>query len=224
MDRRTWLTTTVAAAVLVACGGDAPEVLAVDAEGTSTVDSTALAATLASYPLGTLSAAERDSLLYMREEEQLAHDVYAVSATIWPQPVFAKIRDSESTHAAAIQALLDRYGVPDPLAGLPNGSFKSATFQTLYQTLVARSRSNVLEALKVGVEIEELDMRDITAQKAGIDNADILLVYDNLLRGSRNHLRAFMKVLTQLGGSYVPIYISQAEFDAIVSSPVETGR
>lgn len=216
--------TAVAAAALVACGGDAPVVLAVDAEGSSTIDSTALSATLASYPLDTLSAAERASLLYMREEEQLAHDVYAVSATLWPQPVFANIRDSEATHAAAVQALLDRYGVPDPLAGLLNGSFKSASFQTLYQTLVARSRTSVLEALKVGVEIEELDMRDIAAQKVGIDNADILLVYDHLLRGSRNHLRAFMKVLTQLGGSYVPIYISQAEFDAIISSPVETGR
>jgi len=49
------------------------------------------------------------------------------------------------------------------------------------------------------------------------------MVYDNLLRGSRNHLRAFMKVLMQQGGSYVPQYISRAEFDAIVSSPVETG-
>jgi hypothetical protein len=49
------------------------------------------------------------------------------------------------------------------------------------------------------------------------------MVYDNLLRGSRNHLRAFMKVLVQQGGSYVPQYISQAEFDAIVNSPVETG-
>lgn len=224
MDRRAWLVTAVASAVVVACGGsDSPVVLAVNADGVSTVDSTALADSLATYPLGVLSAAERDSLLYMREEEQLAHDVYAVSATIWPQPVFANIRDSEATHSAAIKALLDRYGLPDPLAGLPSGSFKSASFQTLYQTLVARSRSSLVEALRVGVEIEELDIRDITAQKVDIDNADILLVYDHLLRGSRNHLRAFMKVLTQLGGSYVPIYISQAAFDAIVSSPVETG-
>lgn len=45
----------------------------------------------------------------------------------------------------------------------------------------------------------------------------------NLLRGSRDHLRAFMKVLTQQGGTYVPQYISQTEFYAIVNSPVETG-
>jgi hypothetical protein len=88
---------------------------------------------------------------------------------------------------------------------------------------VATSRTSLVEALKVGAQIEELDIRDITVQKVGIDNADFLMVYDNLLRGSRNHLRAFMKVLVQQGGSYVPQYISQAEFDAIVSSPVETG-
>jgi hypothetical protein len=32
-----------------------------------------------------------------------------------------------------------------------------------------------------------------------------------------------MKLLTQQGGHYVPQYISQAEFDAIVGSPIETG-
>jgi len=81
-----------------------------------------------------------------------------------------------------------------------------------------------VEALKVGAQIEELDMRDIEAQMTVVDNADILSVYDDLLRGSRNHLRAFMKVLVQLGGSYTPQYISQEQFDSIVTSPMETGR
>jgi hypothetical protein len=83
---------------------------------------------------------------------------------------------------------------------------------------------NLVEALKVGVQIEELDIADITSRLAGIDNADILMVFDNLLRGSRNHLRAYMKVLTLQGGSYTPQYINQTEFDAIVASPMETGR
>lgn len=226
MNRRHWMLATLATAAVAACGGSdsPPPVLNVTADGTTTIDAAALAAALATYPVSPLSTAERDSLLFMREEEQLAHDVYAVSATLWPQPIFANIRDSEATHAAAVKTLLDRYQLPDPLAGLPSGSFKTPAFQTLYQSLVARSRTSVIEALKVGVEIEELDIRDITAQKAAIDNADILMVYDHLLRGSRNHLRAFMKVLAQLGGSYVPVYISQAEFDAIVNSPIETGR
>lgn len=227
MKRRCFHATLLAvlAGGLVACGGsdDAGPAMGVDANGTSTFNAGNLAAQLSTFPLAALSPAEADSLAFMREEEQLAHDVYAASAALWGTPVFANISASEATHSAAVKALLDRYQLADPLAGLANGTFKSPAFQTLYATLVATSRTSLVESLKVGAQIEELDMRDITVQKAGIDNADILMVYDNLLRGSRNHLRAFMKVLMQQGGSYVPQFISQAEFDAIVNSPVETG-
>jgi hypothetical protein len=42
--------------------------------------------------------------------------------------------------------------------------------------------------------------------------------------GRDGHLRAFMKGLVQQGGSYLPQHIiSQAEFAAIVNSPVENG-
>ncbi len=95
------------------------------------------------------------------------------------------------------------------MAGLPNGTFKTPAFQALYNSLVATSRISLIEALKVGVEIEELDIRDINAQMVNIDNADILLVYSNLVSASANHLRAFMTVLTKNGGSYVPKYITQ---------------
>lgn len=227
MKRRCFHATLLAvlAIGLAACGGsdDAGPVMGVDANGTSSFNSANLAAQLSTYPLAALSTAEADSLAFMREEERLAHDTYAVSATLWSPPVFANITASEVTHSAAVKALLDRYQLADPLAGLSNGTFKSPAFQALHASLVASSRTSLIEALKVGAQIEELDMRDITVQKAGIDNADILMVYDNLLRGSRNHLRAFMKVLVQQGGSYVPQYISQAEFDAIVNSPEETG-
>lgn len=216
----------VLVSVLVACGSgdDARPVMTVDAEGVSTIDGRVLTDQLATVPASALSQAEAASLLFMREEEQLAHDVYAVSATLWPPPIFANIAASEATHSSAVKTLLDRYALTDPLAGLPNGTFKTPAFQALYNALVSASRVSLIEALKVGVQIEELDIRDITAQQTAIDNADTLNVYDNLLRGSRNHLRAFMKVLTQQGGTYVPQYISQAEFDAIVNAPMETGR
>jgi hypothetical protein len=198
---------------------DAPvPLLTIDAVGAATINAETLGRIVVTYPLAALSSAEVASLAYMREEEQLAHDVYAVSAGLWTLPIFSNITKSEATHSAAIKVLLDRYQQSDPLAGLPNGTFKTSTFQTLYNSLVATSRISLIEALMVGVEIEELDIRDITAQKMDIDNADILMVYDNLLTASRSHLRAFMKVLTQNGGTYVPKYITQVEFDAIVNA------
>ena len=222
-----WIAVSLLAASLAACGGgdDSGPSMNVDANGVSSFDAGTLATTLSTYTLQTPSAAEADSLSFMREEEELAHAVYVASATRWPAlPIFSNIAASETTHTTAVKALLDRYQLADPLAGLPLGTFKTPAFQTLYGNLVAASSVSLVEALKVGVQIEELDIRDLAAQMQAIDNADILLVYDNLLRGSRNHLRAYMKTLAQQGGSYTPQYITQAAFDAIVNSPMETGR
>lgn len=217
-------------ATLAACGGgsdggDPGSAMGVNGSGMSSFDSGRLSATLQDYPLQTVSAQEAQGLAYMREEEQLAHAVYLANAALWPTvQAFANVAGSEATHTSAVKALLDRYSLADPLAGLPLGSFHTPLLQTLYADLVAASSVSLVAAVKVGVQIEELDISDIASRRAATDNADILLVYDNLLRGSRNHLRAYMAVLVQQGGSYTPQYISQAEFDAILNSPMEKGR
>ncbi|MDP2677275.1 MAG: DUF2202 domain-containing protein [Rhodoferax sp.] len=54
------------------------------------------------------------------------------------------------------------------------------------------------------------------------DETDILTVYTSLLCGSGNHLRAFNEQLLAQGVTYVPQVISQAEWDAIASTPRET--
>ena len=226
LQPRPWIAATLAAAALslAACGGGDPApVMGVDASGTSTMDAANLATQLAALPLQTLSSAEAQGLAMMREEERLAHDVYAASATLWGTPIFANIASSEATHTAAVLALLERYSLPDPLAGLPEGVFFAPAFQDLHDTLVATSSGSLIDALIVGVQIEELDIRVIAALRAETDNADIQLVYDNLQRGSRNHLLSYYRLLTQQGGSYVPQTITPAEFDAIVGSPIESG-
>jgi hypothetical protein len=47
-------------------------------------------------------------------------------------------------------------------------------------------------------------------------------VYDYLLCGSRNHLRAFNGNLLNQGMTYEATVLSQAEWDAIASSAMET--
>jgi hypothetical protein len=79
------------------------------------------------------------------------------------------------------------------------------------------------DALAVGCLIEETDIRDINDKKAQVeDEPDIVLVYDNLLCGSRNHLRAFNSTLLQQGVTYVPQVLTQTEWDAIALSPHES--
>jgi hypothetical protein len=214
------------ALVLTACGGGGDSggpPLVVDAEGVSTFDSTVLGTTLTALPSETLSPAEQATLVYMREEEKLAHDVYVHLATLWGGSVksFANIATSEATHTEAVRQLLLRYNLADPAASLGAGQFQNPTLQALYTQLVAAGAPALVEALKVGAAIEEIDMVDIQAALVNVDNQDIRLVYENLLKGSRNHLRAFVKALLQQGVTYVPQYMNPADYLAIINTPIE---
>lgn len=170
---------------------------------------------------GTLTTNEAQPLTFTREEEKLARDVYDRLGDM--DPVFANIESSEQTHMDAVLTLLGRYDLPDPAAGKAAGAFTNQTLQKLHDQLVADGSSSTLAALQVGVTIEELDIRDIEVAKLATSRTDILTTYDDLTRGSRNHLRSFYGKLKGLGGSYVPKYLDAATFQAIVDSPMETG-
>jgi hypothetical protein len=166
-----------------------------------------------------LSQAEIDSLVFMREEEKLARDVYD-ALDVYGNP-FANIQKSEQSHMDRVLILLDDYGIPDPADGKGPGEFTNQDLLALFGSLVAQGSPTQLDALVVGCTIEELDIRDIEVAKTDVTHGDITATYDALLLGSRNHLRAFYGRLTNLGGSYTPQYVDQATFDAIVSSPKE---
>ena len=170
-----------------------------------------------------LSSAESDALAYMREEEKLAHDVYMTLYDQWHLPVFQNIANSEQTHTEAVRTLLDRYRVPDP-ASVEVGVFTDQTLQGLYNQLVQQGSQSLAEALKVGATIEEIDILDLEERLAQTEKADIILVYDNLMKGSRNHLRAFVSTLqTQSGETYQPQYLSPDAYQAIIGAPIESG-
>ena len=158
---------------------------------------------------GELSAAEIQGLLYMREEEELARDLYLdiYAAKDSRLTVFKNISDNaETQHAIAVLALLDMYGIEDPSTGVHN-TYTSAEIQALYnQLLNVAVGSDDIAALKVGALVEETDIRDINAVKAEVsaNHTEIISTYENLLCGSRNHLRAFAKQIeSRTGQSYV---------------------
>lgn len=75
----------------------------------------------------------------------------------------------------------------------------------------------------MGAEIEEVDIVDLQAALVYVDNQDIRAVYGNLLKGSRNHLRAFVLALQQQGVVYTPQYLTPADYQAIVGTSIEAG-
>ncbi len=167
---------------------------------------------------GELSAEESAALLYMREEEKLAHDVYVTLYAQWGLPLFQNISQSEQAHTDAVKALLDRYGLSDPALG-DVGVFTNPDLQALYNDLVAQGSASLADALKVGAAIEEIDILDLQEDLSLTDNADIQQIFTNLLNGSYNHLRAFVTTLNnQAGEVYQPQYLSADAYQAILSS------
>jgi len=100
--------------------------------------------------------------------------------------------------------------------------FEDLALQALYNNLMVRGHASLIDALKVGALIEETDIHDIDQKKTVTDEEAILQVYDNLLCGSRNHLRAFNRQLLARGVTYVPQVIAQSDWDAIANEASET--
>ena len=144
---------------------------------------------ITTIPASDLSDAEAASLLFMREEEKLARDVYTKMYELWGMPIFQNIAGSEQMHMDQIKLLLDRYGLADP--ALAPGQFTDPALQALYDQLVAQGSVSLADAMNVGVLIEQTDIADLQERIAQTDNADIQMVYSNLLNGSYNHLAAF---------------------------------
>jgi hypothetical protein len=204
---------------------DEQDVVNVDSDGNTTVDLSSLNSALNQAGFAVLSDEEVQDLLHMREEEKLAHDVYLTLYEQWRLPVFQNIANSELTHTSAVQTLLMRYDVEDPALNNGVGVFSDEGLQALYAQLVAQGSQSLPAALQVGATIEDLDIVDLEDAVARTDNRDISLVYSNLMKGSRNHLRAFISTLQKHGGEpYQPQYLDQAAFEAIINSPMERGR
>ena len=138
-----------------------------------------------------LSDEEINWLTYMREEEKLARDVYLFLYDKWHSRIFKNIAVSEQTHMDAIKTLLDRYGIPDPAADKGPGEFTNSQLQVLYDELIQDGSVSLIDALEVGVFIEETDIDDLNAGIASTTHKGIKIVYSNLLAGSLNHLNAF---------------------------------
>ena len=176
-----------------------------------------------SLPLEYLDEEEILSLLHMYEEEKVARDVYSTLFGTWGHWVFEHIATSEQKHMDAVGTLLSRYEIALPEnVEIPN-VFESYEMQNLYDALVEQGRISLVDALLVGATIEDLDIYDLQKYVNLTDNEDIQTVYQNLLRGSRNHMRSFTYQLTLNDIIYTPQYLTQEEIDDIISTERERG-
>lgn len=166
-----------------------------------------------------LSKTEENALIFMVEEEKLALDTYTYLGELWGINQFLNIQKSEQSHVNAVSNLIERYNLT--YSSLPEGEFMNEDLQGLYNQFVIDGSKSQLNALLIGATIEDLDIVDLEDQMQSISNGDILNVFESLQCGSRNHLRAFVGAIDQMGGTYTPQYLSMEEYLNILESSNE---
>lgn len=194
----------------------------------------------------TLDIGEETHLIFMREEEKLARDVYLTLSEVYPGDLtFSNIGDnSEQTHTDTVRDMLANFNIADPnpdannlpdSIGVYTGTDYGWYFTEKFNLLVEWGSQSQLDGWYVGAFIEELDMVDIigcpkvivetdngiNAGECGMDYTDepeLKTMYSHLVDGSENHLRAYVQSIENVigEGNYVAQVLTQAEVDAIL--------
>ncbi len=162
-------------------------------------------------------------IVYLKEEEKLARDVYAALSLEYDVPIFSNIARSEQRHMRQVDLLIVRYNLHDPVVDDTIGVFTNPDLATLYGDLVAIGQQSLEDALWVGATIEDLDLADLYDLIDTTDSLDVALIAQNLSAGSRNHLRAFARQLEPQGIAYEAQYLDPSVVEDILASEHERG-
>ena len=158
-------------------------------------------------------------LMYLREEEKLARDVYSAFYSVFPLRPFENISKSEQAHMTAIRRMIDLYGLTDPVKNNNPGEFSDPGLQQIYHSLIEQGVQNKISALKTAAFIKEKDIQDLQFE---LDNhvlpQNITYVYQNLLRASKRHLRVFTKILKGNGVEYIPQILEPDIYQIILAN------
>ena len=162
----------------------------------------------------TLDQQEKDAILYMREEEKLASDVYEFLYAKWNVNTFGNIRRSEQTHMDRMKTLITSYRLNDPVDKNSDkqGVFVNSVLQNYHKELTNAGSTSLTEALKAGAKIEELDIADLEERVKLTTRPDIISTYNYLKMASENHLRAFVRRLKMQDVNYEPVILNKPYF------------
>jgi len=168
-------------------------------------------------PSAEISSEEVAMLKYMMEEEKLARDVYTTFSSEYSLPIFANIAKSEQHHMDRVLCLLKYYTI-EGAASAETGVFNNPELQELYNNLIAQGSVSLVDALTVGATIEDVDIHDLNLYTQQTENEAIITVFKHLACGSGNHMRAFSRLLSKNDVVYTPQFISQDEYNTLLSA------
>jgi len=173
-------------------------------------------AAAAGAAVATLTAREKDSLIFIWEEEKAARDLYNGLYEKNNMTIFLDLVRSESSHMDQARTVMEKHGLTLP----PDepGVFQNQTLQEIHDQLLAEGLQSDQDALTVAAIFEEISIVDLEKELLASQAEDVRTVYDGLLAGSRKHLRSYVSDLEGQGIEYQPRYLEAEQFQEIVKS------
>lgn len=163
-----------------------------------------------------LTVIEKNSLIFMYEEEKPAHDIYLKLSEKNNIPIFKNISKSETYHMSLISELIQKHELSVATAD-ETGVFENKDLQKLYNDLIKKASKGITDALIVGATVEDTDIFDLEKMLSEITNPEIIKVYKQLICGSENHMRAFYRQLQIKNYEYQAQFISSEKLNTIVT-------
>jgi len=148
----------------------------------------------------TLTEEQKDRLFFIYQEEKVARDVYIYLSKLYPlESTFASIQLSEQRHIDAAEKLCVKHNVDISMIEENDcGYFEVPYLQDLYDKCIGMGSECLLDALNVGVLIEETDIGTLTESITSMDMPDdIIHTYELLREGSYNHLESYQAAVAR---------------------------
>ncbi len=174
------------------------------------------------FPFEDLSGQEEKGIVFVREEEKVAVNFYGMMSDLFGSEVLTQLAESERTHLGVTALPVEKYHLQDPTVDRTDGEFMSNSLQAHYDELIEEGSPSLSDAFIAGTTLQEASLVTIQNQLDRVaNNRDLRNMYAALRVATRNHLRIMFREVTDHGGSYAPLFMEQAAFQAIVSSDFE---
>lgn len=156
-------------------------------------------------------------IMYLIEQEKLAHDFYRSLDTMWVTDIFNRMANEEFEHVGKLSAVAAELmiSVPNHFNKYPSGQFSDSKLRHLYAELMMAANFSLEDAYRTSANLEERKIYDLKMALKEPNFELENLTYKALLIGSEDNFKAFIRALSEMKSSYSPILLTPSEFEAL---------
>lgn len=168
-------------------------------------------------PMIPMTETEINSVVYQRENQKFARDLYLKFNDSWDLAAFENMAESEQSHMDALLLLIEQYKLTDPVGNNEIGIFTDPELQIRFVDALEAGMTGEVDALWMAAMVQEREIVDLgAALQSFVENDHLQLIYSNLLTASEAHLRVFVQYLKLRDVEYEPQILSVEAFAAII--------